>query len=77
MTNQKAFIFDFDGVIVNNEHLWIEREPWYINSILLKDAAERILPKTYGLSVHQVYDLAIAEGYKGTVEEFDLGYDKW
>jgi beta-phosphoglucomutase-like phosphatase (HAD superfamily) len=58
---KKVFIFDMDGVIIDNESLWeIEKVKIY-HTFLGKDIYEK-MGTTVGLNVDGVYDKAVALG---------------
>src|SRR5256885_448006 len=66
---QKVFIFDFDGVIINNETLW-EKEKKKFYPELLGEEVARTLVSTIGLTLDATYKKAIQSGATISKEKF-------
>ena len=74
---QKAFIFDMDGVIVQSEHLWAEKEPRFLLDFFGQDIALQIAGKTHGVDIYTIWDWGKKYGHqKNNIEEFEQGYNR-
>ncbi len=65
----KAFIFDFDGVIVNNEQIWLEREKEFLPQLVGQQIFSRIGP-TVGLGVDMLFKKVVEYGSDIRKEKF-------
>lgn len=71
----RAFIFDMDGVIINSEQAWL----LYGNTFLSELLGEKIASKvgdTIGMTVNEVYDIAVKEGFSMDKQKYFGLYDK-
>lgn len=73
--NFQAFIFDMDGVMIDSERTWDEKEPEFYHRVFGSTVAEKILGKTMGLDVGSIYRLAVSAGYQKSDAEFLAGSD--
>jgi len=58
---QKAFIFDLDGVLINNELIWEQHKKKLYAELLGNDVAEK-LGSTLGVNMDTIYERAVANG---------------
>lgn len=65
----KAFIFDFDGVIINDEQVWLEREKEFLPQLIGQKIFSR-LGSTVGVGVDVLYERIVQYGSKTTKEKF-------
>lgn len=65
----KAFIFDFDGVIINDEQVWLEREKEFLPQLIGQKIFSR-LGSTVGVGVDVLYERIVQYGSKATKEKF-------
>ena len=72
----KAFIFDFDGVIINSENLWRERESAFLPSLIGKEVFKKIQKEILGSTLYTIYDIAKKNGSGVTQEEFYKVYNE-
>src|SRR5258708_10780189 len=72
----KAFIFDMDGVIVNSETIWLEREEAFLTESLGKDTYLKIKDVLLGSTIKAIYEKAQLNGYKRDFTSFAELYDK-
>lgn len=72
----KAFIFDFDGVIINSENLWRKRERNFLPDLIGKDVFKKIEREILGSTIYTIYDMAKKNGTTTTEEEFYKKYYK-
>lgn len=66
----KAFIFDFDGVIINSENLWRERENTFLPSLIGKKVFERIKKDILGSTIYSIFAMAKKNGSTISKEKF-------
>lgn len=71
----KAFIFDMDGVLVNSEVMWAKYEDGFLDNLLGKELSQKI-GDTVGISVKTVYQRAQSYGFAMPLEEFQRRYDE-
>jgi HAD superfamily hydrolase (TIGR01509 family) len=73
---KKAFIFDLDGVLINNEPIWeVEKRSMYFD--LFGEKIFKELGSTVGLNIPAVYQKAAGLGAKVTEKEvYDAFYSK-
>jgi len=64
----KAFIFDFDGVIIDNEPLWEEAKKELYQNVFGKEVFAR-MGSTLGINMDDIYNMAVR---CGTTVEKDL-----
>ena len=70
----KAFIFDMDGVLVNSERAWDGEEGLLLESIFGKAIADKI-GNTVGIGIHTFYETARRLGTTISYEEYLKRYD--
>ncbi len=63
----KAFIFDMDGVIIDDESNWTKREKSLFKTIFGKDIASQI-GNTVGVSSRLIFEKAKSLGFEGSKE---------
>lgn len=71
-----AIIFDLDGVIINSEKYWDEKEPAYLSRVFPEPIAKQIIGSTRGKSISLIYEQATKLGFTGSKEFFYKGYDE-
>lgn len=75
MNEQKAFIFDMDGVVIDSERTWKRYgEPFYIK-LFGKDIRKKI-GETRGITASVVYERAVRYGFSMKKEKFFELLDK-
>ena len=75
MMENKAFIFDMDGVIVDSERAWGSEERRMLESMFGRDIAEKI-NETVGVSIQTMYEKAKSLGGNVPYDEYIERYDK-
>ena len=71
----KAFIFDMDGVIIDSERAWGNEERILLESMFGRDIAEKI-NETVGVSIQTMYEKAMYLGGSVPYDEYIERYDK-
>lgn len=71
----KAFIFDMDGVIINSESVWEQKEKAFLGELLGEEVYRKIKNEILGSTTDVVYDLACQNGFKMSKNEFLKRYD--
>jgi mannitol-1-/sugar-/sorbitol-6-/2-deoxyglucose-6-phosphatase len=70
----KAFIFDLDGVLINNESIWEEKKQLLYHQLFGQEVSEK-LGSTLGINMDGIYEKAVAVGANVAKEElFDAFY---
>jgi beta-phosphoglucomutase-like phosphatase (HAD superfamily) len=73
---QKAFIFDLDGVLINNEHVWESEKKKIFTEILGEEKFSR-LGSTIGLDINTIYHKLATLGATISIEELhDMASEK-
>lgn len=72
----KAFIFDMDGVIINSESIWGEREKDFLIGLVGTEIYEKIKDHLLGSTINVIYDRARQSGLKMDKQTFIDAYDK-
>ena len=70
---QKAFIFDMDGVLINDETLWDKYEVTLFDQLFGKEIASQIRD-TVGISSRTIFAKAKSLGFSKSIEET---FKKW
>lgn len=65
---KKAFIFDLDGVIIDDEKIWEKKKEQLYRDFFGEEVSARLGP-TSGVSIEGIYDLAVAAGTKVDKQE--------
>ena len=68
-TMNKAFLFDLDGVLINDEAIW-ERRKQRLYAELLGEKIHRQLGSTLGVNIEGIYERAVAVGADIDREQF-------
>jgi HAD superfamily hydrolase (TIGR01509 family) len=72
----KACIFDMDGVLINSEAEWAKREEYFLTELLGEKIFKKVEPHLLGGNTNTFYDIAFAEGFSLSREEFFQKYDE-
>lgn len=71
----KTFLFDLDGVIINNEHMWeLEKEKLY-KDIFGQEVAGK-LGSTLGVNMDEIHERAVSVGSAVPKKQFIDGFHK-
>lgn len=70
---KRAVLFDLDGVIINSEPMWSVQEPPFLRSYLGETIGNAI-GSSFGLSISQVYEKAVVQGFTGSLEDLHGAY---
>lgn len=73
--NQRAFLFDMDGVLVDSEGAWIPHQSTFSTSLFGEDIYKKI-GSTVGLSIDDIYHRAAKHGFNMELSKFYEIYDK-
>lgn len=65
----KAFIFDLDGVLIDDERIWEEEKAKLFVEVFGQDIAGK-LGSTLGINIDTIYDMAAGFGTKVSKEKF-------
>jgi HAD superfamily hydrolase (TIGR01509 family) len=76
MSEQKAFVFDMDGVMINSDNHWLKRAPVFYRSFFGDKIGQFITNKTFGKNLDAIFKMAVKQGFKGKKEDFIKGMDK-
>lgn len=71
----KAFIFDLDGVIINDEQIWEDEKATLYARVFSPEVVAK-LGSTLGVNVDTIYDRAVANGSKVDKQTFVSGFFK-
>lgn len=71
----KAFIFDMDGVLIDNERAWVEHEKELFPRLFGEEIGHKI-GQTTGLGLDAIYERAVALGYKTDREIYLKQWDE-
>lgn len=72
----KAFLFDMDGVIIDNERAWTKYEHEEMFPSLFGEEIAKKMGVVTGLSLEGIYDRAVDFGFKMDKEEYVKRWDK-
>lgn len=72
----KAFIFDMDGVIVDSETIWLQREEKFLTELLGRKIYLKIKDVLLGSTIKAIYEKAQENGYQIDFKDFVARYDK-
>lgn len=71
----RAFIFDMDGVIINSEQAWLLYGDTFLSELLGEKIANKV-GDTIGMTVNEIYDIAVKEGFSIDKQKYFELYDK-
>ena len=71
----KAFIFDMDGVLLNNEPVWNDVKARVYTDLFGPEIKEK-MENTTGLSLDKIFNLAKSFGANTSRKDFDAVWDK-
>ena len=72
----KAFIFDMDGVIINSESLWGQREKEFLTTLVGVNVYEKIKDHLMGSTINVIYERTRDAGLTMEKSEFLKIYDE-
>lgn len=71
----KAFVFDMDGVLIGSENAWIPYQDQFSTTLFGKDIYKKI-GSTIGISIDEIYKKAQQYGFSLNMDEYYRIYDE-
>lgn len=69
----KAFIFDLDGVLINDEHIWEQEKSKLFKKVFGQEVSDR-LGSTLGLNIDAIYEKAVGCGAQVDSQTFTSAF---